>query len=147
MVIFRENTEDIYTGIEFEEGSAENKRFKELLMENFPEEFAKIRFPDTSAIGLKPVSKEGTTRLVRAAIQWALDNHRKSVTLVHKGNIMKFTEGAFRNWGYDLAEAEFGEYVYTQREWQKKKLDGGEAVADAEKELALDSGKFISKTS
>ncbi len=145
MVIFRENTEDIYTGIEFEEGSAENKRFKALLEEHFPEEFAKIRFPDTAAIGLKPVSIEGTTRLVRAAIQWALDNHRKSVTLVHKGNIMKFTEGAFRNWGYDLAETEFGEYVYTQREWQKKKLDSGEAVADAEKNLALSSGKIYIK--
>ena len=145
MVIFRENTEDIYTGIEFEEGSAENKRFKALLKEHFPEEFAKIRFPDTAAIGLKPVSIEGTTRLVRAAIQWALDNHRKSVTLVHKGNIMKFTEGAFRNWGYDLAETEFGEYVYTQREWQKKRLDGGEAAADAEKNLALNSGKIYIK--
>ena len=145
MVIFRENTEDIYTGIEFEEGSAENKRFKALLKEHFPEEFAKIRFPDTAAIGLKPVSIEGTTRLVRAAIQWALDNHRKSVTLVHKGNIMKFTEGAFRNWGYDLAETEFGEYIYTQREWQKKRLDGGEAAADAEKNLALNSGKIYIK--
>ncbi len=145
MVIFRENTEDIYTGIEFEEGSAENKRFKALLEEHFPEEFAKIRFPDTAAIGLKPVSIEGTTRLVRAAIQWALDNHRKSVTLVHKGNIMKFTEGAFRNWGYDLAETEFGEYVYTQREWQKKKLDSGEAAADAEKNLALSGGKIYIK--
>ena len=99
MVIFRENTEDIYTGIEFEKGSIENKKFMELLKEYFPEEFAKIRFPETSAIGIKPVSEEGTTRLVRAAIQWALDNHRKSVTLVHKGNIMKYTEGAFQKLG------------------------------------------------
>ena len=125
MVIFRENTEDIYTGIEFEYGSEENEKFKKLLQENFPEEYAKIRFPDSAAIGLKPVSKEGTSRLVRAAIRWALDNHRKSVTLVHKGNIMKYTEGAFRNWGYDLAEAEFGEYVYTQRAWQNKKTKRG----------------------
>jgi isocitrate dehydrogenase len=104
MVVFRENTEDIYTGIEFEYGSEENRRFKELLQEHFPNEYAKMRFPETSGIGLKPVSKEGTARLVRAAIQWALENRRRSVTLVHKGNIMKFTEGAFRNWGYEVAE-------------------------------------------
>ena len=145
MVIFRENTEDIYTGIEFENGSQENIKFKKLLQENFPEEFAKIRFPDTSAIGLKPVSEEGTSRLVRAAIRWALDNHRKSVTLVHKGNIMKYTEGAFRNWGYDLAEAEFGEYVYTQRAWQNRKLNAGEDIANAEKKEALSSGKIFIK--
>jgi len=143
MVIFRENTEDIYTGIEFERGSEENGKFKKLLQENFPEEYAKIRFPDTSAIGLKPVSEEGTSRLVRAAIRWALDNRRRIVTLVHKGNIMKYTEGAFRNWGYDLAESEFGEYVYTQREWQSKKLSAGTEAANAEKDEAFAAGKLF----
>jgi len=143
MVIFRENTEDIYTGIEFERGSEENGKFKKLLQENFPEEYAKIRFPDTSAIGLKPVSEEGTSRLVRAAIRWALDNQRRIVTLVHKGNIMKYTEGAFRNWGYDLAESEFGEYVYTQREWQSKKLSAGAEAANAEKDEAFAAGKLF----
>jgi len=115
MVIFRENTEDIYSGIEFEEGSAEVEKFKKLFKENFPAAYGKIRFPDTAGIGIKPVSQEGTARLVRAAIQYALDNNRKNVTLVHKGNIMKFTEGAFMNWGYQVAADEFG----------GKPLDGG----------------------
>ena len=115
MVIFRENTEDIYAGIEFEAGSADNEKFKKLFKEAFPKLYGKIRFPDTSGIGIKAVSQEGTERLVRAAIQYAIDNKRKSVTIVHKGNIMKFTEGAFRNWGYALAEREFG----------AKPLDGG----------------------
>ncbi len=109
MVIFRENTEDIYAGIEFQMGTPEWKQFMKLFKENFPEEYAKMRFPETSGIGIKPVSEEGTKRLVRAAIQWALENNRRSVTLVHKGNIMKFTEGAFRNWGYEVAEEEFGD--------------------------------------
>ncbi len=113
MVVFRENTEDIYAGIEFEHGTEENKRFKALLREHFPDEYDKMRFPDTAGLGLKPVSVEGTARLVRAAVQWALDNNRRSVALVHKGNIMKFTEGAFRNWGYEVAEQEFGDRVYT----------------------------------
>ena len=115
MVIFRENTEDIYSGIEFEEGSADVEKFKKLFAENFPSSYAKIRFPDTAGIGIKPVSQEGTARLVRAAIKYALENKRKNVTLVHKGNIMKFTEGAFMNWGYQVAAAEFG----------AKPLDGG----------------------
>jgi isocitrate dehydrogenase len=102
MVIFRENTEDIYAGVEFEAGSADNARFLALFKENFPKMYGKIRFPESSGIGIKPVSQEGTERLVRAAIQYAIDNRRKSVTFVHKGNIMKFTEGAFRNWGYAL---------------------------------------------
>ena len=97
MVIFRENTEDLYSGIEFEAGSQPNAQFASLLRQHFPEEYAKIRFPDSASFGLKPISRQGTDRLVRAAIQWALDNRRRSVTLVHKGNIMKFTEGAFRN--------------------------------------------------
>ena len=116
MVVFRENTEDIYTGIEFQLGTAENKQFKELFKENFPKEYAKMRFPDTAGIGIKPVSSEGSERLVRAAIQWALANKRKSVNLVHKGNIMKFTEGAFKDWGYGVARREFRDQIVTERE-------------------------------
>ena len=108
MTIFRENTEDIYAGIEFQEGTDDAKKFAALLKEHFPERYRKVRFPDTSGFGIKPVSREGTERLVRAALKYAVDNDRKSVTLVHKGNIMKFTEGAFRDWGYALAQKEFG---------------------------------------
>jgi isocitrate dehydrogenase len=116
MVIFRENTEDIYAGIEYANGSEENKKFKELFKEAFPKEYAKIRFPETSGLGLKPVSVEGTERLIRAAIQYALKNKRKSLNLVHKGNIMKFTEGAFKDWGYTLAKREFRDEIVTERE-------------------------------
>jgi isocitrate dehydrogenase len=116
MVIFRENTEDIYTGIEFANATDEDRKFKQLFKEAFPKEYAKMRFPDTAGIGLKPVSVEGTERLVRAAIQWALQNRRKSVNLVHKGNIMKFTEGAFKDWGYALAKREFRGQIVTERE-------------------------------
>jgi isocitrate dehydrogenase len=116
MVIFRENTEDIYTGIEFQYGTEENRKFKALLQEAFPKEFAKIRFPETAGFGIKPVSVEGTERLVRAAIRWALANKRRSVNLVHKGNIMKFTEGAFKDWGYTLAKREFRDQIVTERE-------------------------------
>ena len=116
MVIFRENTEDIYTGIEFQYGTEGNKKFKELFKQSFPKEYAKIRFPDTAGIGIKPISVEGSERLVRAAIRWALANKRKSVNLVHKGNIMKFTEGAFRDWGYALAKKEFRHEIVTERE-------------------------------
>ena len=115
MTIFRENTEDIYAGIEYREGSDEAKKFLSLLQENFPESYQKIRFPDSSGIGIKPVSREGTERLVRAALNYAIQNDRTSVTLVHKGNIMKFTEGAFRDWGYALAKTEFN----------AQELDGG----------------------
>ncbi|MEO2047700.1 MAG: NADP-dependent isocitrate dehydrogenase [Pirellulales bacterium] len=115
MVIFRENTEDIYAGIEFEAGSTECDKFKELFSDAFPELWSKVRFPDSVGLGIKPVSREGTSRLVRAAIQYAIDNQRESVTLVHKGNIMKFTEGAFRDWGYEVAKEQFG----------AKELDGG----------------------
>ncbi len=108
MTIFRENTEDIYAGIEYLAGSDKVKKFLSLLQENFPDSYKKIRFPDSSGIGIKPVSREGTERLVRAALNYAVQNDRASVTLVHKGNIMKFTEGAFRDWGYALAKAEFG---------------------------------------
>jgi len=116
MVIFRENTEDIYTGIEFKYGTEENQKFKDMLKEAYPKEYAKIRFPETAAIGVKPVSVEGTERLVRAAIQWALDNKRRNVNFVHKGNIMKFTEGAFKDWGYTVAKREFRDRIVTERE-------------------------------
>jgi isocitrate dehydrogenase len=116
MVIFRENTEDIYTGIEFANGTPENEQFKKLFKEAFPKEFTKIRFPDTAGFGIKPVSDEGSSRLVRAAIRWALENKRKSINLVHKGNIMKFTEGAFKDWGYAVATREFRQQVVTERE-------------------------------
>ena len=145
IVVFRENTEDIYAGIEFEHGTAESQLFKDTFREQFPDEYAKIRFPDTSGIGLKPVSKEGTDRLVRAAIQWALDNDRRSVTLVHKGNIMKFTEGAFRMWGYELAEGEFEDRVYTWMQWERTKDEVGEERANSEQDEALKDGKLLVK--
>ena len=145
MVIFRENTEDIYTGIEFENGTAEATRFRALLKENFPKEYAKIRFPDSAGFGLKPVSQEGTERLVRAALQYALDNGRKSVTLAHKGNIMKYTEGAFRAWGYALAEREFADRVYTWEQWERTKAAQGEPAANAEQKAALAAGKVLVK--
>jgi isocitrate dehydrogenase len=145
MVIFRENTEDIYTGIEFENGSEGVETFKKVLKENFPKEFAKIRFPNSSGIGLKPVSKEGSFRLVRAAIRYALENKRKNLTLVHKGNIMKFTEGAFRNWGYELAESEFGDKVYTWAQYDRTKAAKGEDAANAEQDAALKSGRLLIK--
>ena len=112
MIIFRENTEDIYAGIEFQQGSDDNKKFMALFKENFPKPFKKIRFPETSGIGIKPVSKEGTERLVRAAFDFAIKNKKPNVTLVHKGNIMKFTEGGFRDWGYELAKREYGATDY-----------------------------------
>ncbi len=108
MVIFRENTEDIYAGIEFQAGSEDCEKFSKLFAEAFPERWTKVRFPNTVGIGIKPVSQEGTTRLVKAAIQYAIENDRRSVTLVHKGNIMKFTEGGFRDWGYQCAKEQFG---------------------------------------
>jgi len=145
MVIFRENTEDIYTGIEYEYGSESSEKFKALLKEHFPKDYAKIRFPDTAGIGLKPVSKEGTFRLVRAAIRYALENKRRNLTLVHKGNIMKFTEGAFRNWGYELAESEFAGQVYTWAQWEATKAAQGEDAANAEQDAALKAGKLLIK--
>ena len=145
MVIFRENTEDIYAGIEFENGTPENDKFKALLQEQFPDEYKKIRFPNTAGLGVKPVSVEGTKRLVKAAIQYALDNHRRSVTLVHKGNIMKFTEGAFRNWGYEVAEEEFGDKVYTWAQWDRTNAEKGEEAANAEQKTALEGGALLIK--
>jgi isocitrate dehydrogenase len=140
MVIFRENTEDIYVGIEFEADSEENRKFKELFKQAFPKQYSKIRFPETSGIGIKPVSREGTERLVRAAIEYAIAEKRKSMTLVHKGNIMKFTEGAFRNWGYALAEKEFGASTYTWEQWERTKADKGEKAANAEQDAAKRAG-------
>ena len=145
MVIFRENTEDIYSGIEFEYGTEAAKQFMLMLKGTFPAEYKKIRFPETAGIGIKPVSKEGTYRLVRSAIQWALDNQRRSVTLVHKGNIMKYTEGAFRNWGYELALSEFNEKVYTWAEWERTKNEKGEEAANLEQDSALRAGKLLVK--
>ena len=116
MVIFRENTEDIYTGIEFQNGTEDNQKFKKLFKEAFPKEYAKMRFPETAGVGIKPVSSEGTERLVSAAIRWALANKRKIMSLVHKGNIMKFTEGAFKDWGYAVAKREFRNEIVTERE-------------------------------
>ena len=145
MVVFRENTEDIYAGIEWENGSVGGQRFLEILEDKFPEEYTRIRFPDSSGIGIKPVSQEGTARLVRAAIQWALENNRRSVTLVHKGNIMKFTEGAFRNWGYEIAEQEFADQVYTWSQWDRTKAERGEAAANAEQDAAMGEGKLLIK--
>ena len=145
MVIFRENTEDIYAGIEFEEGSEDVQRFLEIFMEAFPDRFKKIRFPQTSGIGIKPVSRQGTERLVRSALQYAIAQKRKSVTFVHKGNIMKYTEGAFRNWGYALAEKEFGEQVYTWEQWERTKAETGEDEANTEQKAALAAGKILIK--
>ena len=128
MVIFRENTEDIYAGIEFQHGDEDCEQFKTLLADAFPERAKKIRFPDTAGIGIKPVSEEGTGRIVRAAINYALSNGRDSVTLVHKGNIMKFTEGAFRDWGYALAKREFGAEDLDGGPWQVIEKDGRRIV-------------------
>jgi isocitrate dehydrogenase len=145
MVIFRENTEDIYAGIEFEAGTEENKKFLDLFRQAFPKSYAKIRFPDSSGIGIKPVSKEGSERLIRSAIEYAVQNKRKSLTLVHKGNIQKFTEGAFRNWGYQLAESEFGAQTYTWERWERTKAAKSEKDANAEMDAAKKAGKVIVK--
>ena len=145
MVIFRENTEDIYTGIEFEAGSPDNHRFLELFRQAFPKAYAKIRFPESSGIGIKPVSKEGSERLIRAAIGYTIANERKSLTLVHKGNIQKFTEGAFRNWGYQLAEREFASQTYTWEQWERTKAARGEQDANAEMDAARKAGRIIIK--
>jgi isocitrate dehydrogenase len=145
MVVFRENTEDIYTGIEFEHGTEGNEKFKQLLKNNFPDDFDKIRFPDTSGFGIKPISKEGSYRLVRAAIRYGLENNRRSVSLVHKGNIMKYTEGSFRNWGYEVAENEFGDQVYTWNQWERTVESKGEEAANREQEEALKTGKLLVK--
>ncbi|HGN7232044.1 TPA: NADP-dependent isocitrate dehydrogenase [Staphylococcus aureus] len=145
MVIFRENTEDIYAGIEFKEGTTEVKKVIDFLQNEMGA--TNIRFPETSGIGIKPVSKEGTERLVRAAIQYAIDNNRKSVTLVHKGNIMKFTEGSFKQWGYDLALSEFGDQVFTWQQYDEIVEKEGRDAANAAQEKAEKEGKIIIKDS
>jgi len=137
MVIFRENTEDIYAGIEFENGTDDNLRFKNLLREHFPERYQKIRFPDTAGLGIKPVSQEGTGRIVKAAIEYAIAQQYDSVTLVHKGNIMKFTEGAFRDWGYELARDQYQGEEIDGGPWTRIEAPGGaeivvkDVIADA----------------
>ncbi|MBC8080520.1 MAG: NADP-dependent isocitrate dehydrogenase [Gorillibacterium sp.] len=143
MVIFRENTEDIYAGIEYQEGSEEVKKLIEFLQTELG--VNKIRFPETSGIGIKPVSREGSERLVRSAIEYALEHGRKSVTLVHKGNIMKYTEGAFKNWGYDLAEREFSEQTFTWNEYDRIKDELGTDAADKAQQEAMDAGKVLIK--
>jgi isocitrate dehydrogenase len=164
MVIFRENTEDIYTGIEYRGGSADAQKVLDFLREQFPKDFNNIRFgtaektdaflelsgqPAEGAlevgVGIKPVSRVGTERLVDAAIQYAINFKRKSVTIVHKGNIQKFTEGSFRDWGYGLAERKYGDYVYTWAQWERTKAAQGESAANAEQRAALNSGKILVK--
>jgi isocitrate dehydrogenase len=164
MVIFRENTEDIYAGIEATGGSEKAAKILAFMEENFPEDFAKVRFgtkakidefnsmtPTTDGgdvevgIGIKPVSRQGTERLVRAAIEYAIENKRPSVTIVHKGNIMKFTEGSFKSWGYAMAEREFGDKVYTWAQWEKTKAEKGQDAANAEQDAALAGGAVLIK--
>ena len=145
MVIFRENTEDIYAGIEFEQGTEDNRKFLDLFKNAFPAAYRKIRFPNSSGIAIKPVSQEGTARLVRAAIMYALENDRKSITLVHKGNIMKYTEGSFRNWGYQVAEKEFADKTYTWEQWQRTAAEKGQDAANKEQDKALAAGRILIK--
>lgn len=143
MTIFRENTEDIYAGIEYMEGTPEAEKLLHFLQDEL--QVKKIRFPETTSFGIKPVSKEGTERLIRAAIEYAIANKLPSVTIVHKGNIMKFTEGAFKNWGYELAQREFPQEVYTWNQWEATKKESGEAVANEEMRIAAIGGKVIIK--
>lgn len=143
MVIFRENTEDIYAGIEYMTGTPEATKLLAFLQNELG--VKKIRFPQTSSFGIKPVSLEGTERLVRSAIKYAVENKQPSVTLVHKGNIMKFTEGAFKNWGYELAEREFGEHVFTWAQYDRIKDAEGESAANKAQNEAIAAGKIIVK--
>lgn len=143
MVIFRENTEDIYAGIEYMTGTPEAKKLLDFLQNELGAK--NIRFPETSSFGIKPVSREGSERLIRSAIEYAITNKMPSVTIVHKGNIMKFTEGAFKNWGYQLAANEFGGNVYTWNQWEATKKESGEAVANEEMRIARIGGKIIIK--
>jgi isocitrate dehydrogenase len=143
MVIFRENTEDIYAGIEYMTGTPEAKKLLDFLQNELG--VKNIRFPETTSFGIKPVSKEGSERLIRSAIRYAIVNKMPSVTIVHKGNIMKFTEGAFKNWGYELAEREFAGEVYTWNQWEATKKESGEAVANEEMRISSVGGKVIIK--
>lgn len=143
MVIFRENTEDIYAGIEFMAGTPEAKKLLNFLTGEMG--VKAFRFPETTSLGVKPVSKDGSERLIRSAIQYAIEHNLPSVTIVHKGNIMKFTEGAFKNWGYELAEREFADKVYTWNQWEATKKESGEAVANEEMKVAGIGHKVIIK--
>ena len=143
MVIFRENSEDIYAGIEWLNGTPEAKKIIDFLLNEM--EVKKIRFPESSSIGIKPVSKQGTERLVRAAIQYAIDQKKPSVTIVHKGNIMKFTEGQFKQWGYELAEREFGNKVFTWAQYDRIVVEKGAEQADKRQKEAVSAGKIIIK--
>jgi len=145
MVIFRENTEDIYAGIEFLSKSEDLNKFLDFMKSTFPDQYSKIRFPETCGLGIKPISEEGTHRLVDAAIQYAIDNNRKSVTLVHKGNIMKFTEGGFKDWGYEIAESKFSDSVFTWAQYDKMKAEHGSEYANKMQKQAEDQGKIIIK--
>tara|TARA_Y100000996_G_scaffold392192_1_gene354731 strand:+ start:425 stop:1723 length:1299 start_codon:yes stop_codon:yes gene_type:complete len=145
MVIFRENTEDIYAGIEFPEGSSDVSRFLKLMNDNFSERFEKIRFPRSCGIGIKPVSKEGSQRLVWDAIEYAIENNRKSVTLVHKGNIMKYTEGSFKDWGYEISERKFHDKVFTWAQYDRIVEESGKNVADDKMKTSIEDGKIIIK--
>ena len=143
MVIFRENTEDIYAGIEYMTGTPEAAKLLDFLITEMG--VKNIRFPETTSLGIKPVSKQGSERLIRCAIQHAIEHKLPSVTIVHKGNIMKYTEGAFKNWGYELAESEFGGEVYTWNQWERTKKESGEAVANEEMKISAVGGKVIIK--
>ncbi|MDR1567449.1 MAG: NADP-dependent isocitrate dehydrogenase [Streptococcaceae bacterium] len=143
MTIFRENTEDIYAGIEFPAEGAEAKKLIQILQKEFGVD--KIRFPETSSIGIKPVSKEGTKRLVRSAIEYAIKHNKPTVTFVHKGNIMKFTEGYFKKWGYEVAEEEFSEFVFTWNQFDKIKEEQGDLAAEKAQATALSEGKILVK--
>ncbi len=143
VVIFRENTEDIYAGIEFESFSSEAEKFLNVFRELFPNEFRKIRFPDSSGFSLKPISREGTERIMRASINYAIRNKRNKITIVHKGNIMKYTEGAFCRWAYNLSETEFQERVYTQNQWVRTKNEKSEAFANEEQASSIKKGKIV----
>src|SRR6201998_3592064 len=166
MVIFRENTEDIYAGIEYAPGSPEAQKVLDFIAKEFPKDFAKIRFGTAEknaawykaagvdrpsdvlvGLGIKPVSRAGSTRLIYAAIEYAIKHGKKSVTLVHKGNIMKFTEGAFRDWGYAIAAGPIGDKLYTWMQWEKTKKEKGEEAANAEQKAALAAGKILIKDS
>ena len=142
ITIFRENTEDVYTGIEFEANSEKAGAFLNWIKEIFPTEFQKIRFTESVGFGIKPISQAGSERLIRAAVNYAISHKKPIITFVHKGNIMKFTEGSFRNWGYDLVEKEFSEFVYTAKQYAQTRKLSGKHVADAEKNAALSTEKI-----
>lgn len=142
VTIFRENTEDVYSGIEFEADSQESKMLLDWLQKQLPDSYQKIRFPQSVGLGIKPISKEGSQRLIRAAIEYAIRNKKPIVTLIHKGNIMKFTEGAFRMWGYELVDSEYKDFVYTALQYEKTRKDAGITEAQKEKDRALSNGKI-----